>query len=125
MRQDARSGTAGTPSHAVRPPAAPDSRLLMHSRDSFRSRLPMPFVWAGLLLIVLKWFELEPVANWSWWAILAPLAIAFAWFEMLEPLLGFDKRQADDDFAKMRQKRIQRQFPYIRVRPRGRAAPKS
>lgn len=91
----------------------------------------MPFVWAGLLLIVLKWFEFEPVAGWSWWAILAPLAIAFAWFELLEPLLGFDKRRADDEFAQMREKRIQRQFPYLRARPRprprprGRAAPRS
>ncbi len=75
----------------------------------------MPFVWAGLLLIVLKWFEFGPVADWSWWAILAPLAIAFAWFELLEPLLGFDKRRVDDDFAKMRRLRIERQFPYLRV----------
>lgn len=75
----------------------------------------MPFVWVGLLLIVLKWFEVEPVAGWSWWAILAPLAVAFAWFELLEPLLGFDKRRADDEFARMRQLRIERQFPYLRL----------
>lgn len=76
----------------------------------------MPFVWAGLLLIVLKWFELAPVAAWSWWAILAPLAIAFAWFEFAEPLLGYDKRRADDEFGEMRRKRIERQFPYVKGR---------
>lgn len=85
----------------------------------------MPFVWAGLLLIVLKWFELGPMASWSWWAILAPLAIAFIWFEVLEPLLGFDKRRAHDEFAQTREKRIQQQFPHLRARPRGRTAPKS
>ncbi len=78
----------------------------------------MPFVWIGVLLIVLKWFELAPVAAWSWWAILAPLAIAFAWFEVLEPLLGFDKRRADDEFAEMRRLRIERQFPYLRMQTR-------
>ncbi len=78
----------------------------------------MPFVWAGLLLIVLKWFAFEPVANWSWWAILAPLAIAFAWFELIEPLLGLDKRRADDEQAELRKQRIERQFPYLRGKTR-------
>ncbi len=85
----------------------------------------MPFVWSGVLLIVLKWFEVEPVASWSWWAILAPLAIAFAWFELLEPLLGFDRRRVDDEFAQMREQRIRRQFPYLRGKPRSRPATKS
>lgn len=78
----------------------------------------MPFVWIGVLLIVLKWFEFEPVATWSWWATLAPFAVAFAWFELLEPLLGLDKRRVDDDFAELRRLRIQRQFPYLRVQTR-------
>ncbi len=79
----------------------------------------MPFVWIGVLLIVLKWFDIEPVVGWSWWSILAPLAIAFAWFEFLEPLLGFDKRRkVDDAYAHMREARIQRQFPYWRPRAR-------
>ena len=87
----------------------------------------MPFVWIGVLLIVLKWFEFGPVVGWSWWAILAPLAVAFTWFELLEPLLGMDKRkQVDDEYANLREARIRRQFPYIRsAKPRSRPVPKS
>ena len=44
----------------------------------------MWLVWCGALLLVLKWFEVDPVATWSWWWILAPLAAAFVWFEFFE-----------------------------------------
>lgn len=86
----------------------------------------MPFVWIGVLLILLKWLGVGPVADWSWWWILAPLAAAFAWFELLEPLLGFDRRrQVDDNYARLRHARIQRQFPYVRMRPRARPVPRT
>lgn len=72
----------------------------------------MPLVWIGALLIVLKWLEIGPVEQWSWWWILLPLALAFAWFELIQPLFGFDRRkQVDDHYAKLRRKRIESQFP--------------
>lgn len=71
----------------------------------------MPFVWIGALLIVLKWLEIGPFGQWSWWWILLPLALAFAWFELIEPLLGFDRRKrVEDNYAKLRKQRIDAQF---------------
>ena len=37
---------------------------------------------SGLLLIVLKWFEIGPPGNWPWWLVLAPW---WAWFA-LQPI---------------------------------------
>jgi len=53
----------------------------------------MPFVWMGALLIVLKGLDVGPFGQWSWWWILLPLALAFAWFELIEPLFGLDRRK--------------------------------
>jgi small Trp-rich protein len=72
----------------------------------------MPFVWIGALLIVLKWLEIGPFGQWSWWWVLLPLALAFAWFELIEPLFGLDRRKrVEDNYAKLRKQRVEAQFP--------------
>ncbi len=81
----------------------------------------MPFVWVGLLLIVLKWFGVTLVADWSWWIVLAPLVLAFTWFELIEPLTGLDRRRlVDDEQARRHERRLARDFPQWRARSRSR-----
>lgn len=71
----------------------------------------MLLVWIGALLIVLKWLGFGPVAQWSWWWILLPLALAFAWFELVEPLFKLDRRRrVDDEQARIRRQRVDAQF---------------
>ena len=55
----------------------------------------MWMVWGGALLVLLKWLEVDPVSNWSWWWILAPLGVALLWFEFFERMFGRDKRQLE------------------------------
>jgi len=87
---------------------------------------PMPFVWIGALLIVLKWLEVGPLAQWSWWWILLPLALAFAWFELIEPLFGLDRRRkVEDEYARMRKERIEANFRPGGAKPAGRSSAKS
>lgn len=40
----------------------------------------MPFVAIGAVLLLLKIFEIDPVAAWSWIWILAPFGVAVAWW---------------------------------------------
>ncbi|MFK7964114.1 MAG: TIGR04438 family Trp-rich protein [Burkholderiaceae bacterium] len=72
----------------------------------------MYLIWLGVALMLGKVLEFEPLAEMSWWWAVAPFAVAFVWFEGLEPALGFDKRkkqrEAEDDQAK--RERIQAQF---------------
>jgi small Trp-rich protein len=40
----------------------------------------MLFLGLGLILLLLKYLEVGPPAAWSWWVILAPFALAVAWW---------------------------------------------
>lgn len=70
----------------------------------------MSFVWIGLVLIIMKLAEFGPVANLSWWWILAPLAVAVLWFETLQPMLGLDKSKEDKSTEEMKKARIAKAF---------------
>ncbi|GAB1387969.1 MAG: hypothetical protein AMXMBFR78_31630 [Rubrivivax sp.] len=53
----------------------------------------MPFVAIGTLLLLLKMLEVDPVAGWSWLWILAPFAVAVAWWAYADSS-GFTQRRA-------------------------------
>ncbi len=79
----------------------------------------MVLVWAGVLLVLMRFLELGPVAEWSWWWVLSPLAAAMIWFEMLEKPLGRDRRQLEGvEFEERRKKRVAQQFQEL-MNPRG------
>ena len=40
----------------------------------------MLLLGVGIILLALKYLEMGPVAEWSWWAVLAPFALAVAWW---------------------------------------------
>ena len=44
----------------------------------------MLFVGLGLVLMVLKFMEIGPVAMWDWWIVLSPWALAVAWWAWAE-----------------------------------------
>ena len=71
----------------------------------------MWMVWGGALLVLLKWLEVDPVSNWSWWWLLAPLGVAFLWFEFFERMFGRDKRQLEmADYEKRARERVAQTF---------------
>ncbi|MFN9773357.1 MAG: TIGR04438 family Trp-rich protein [Burkholderiales bacterium] len=71
----------------------------------------MPLLWIGLLLVLLRWFEIGPFATLSWWWVLAPLGAAALWFEGLEKFFGLDRRQVDAvEWEKRRKTRVEHQF---------------
>jgi small Trp-rich protein len=55
----------------------------------------MAFVIIGALLVLMKWLDYGPVANWSWWWILAPFAVAFAWWQFADASGLSRKREMD------------------------------
>ena len=59
----------------------------------------------GVLLILLKYLEIDPVAAWSWWWVLSPFAVAAAWWAWADAT-GYTKRKAMQKMDQRKQERI-------------------
>ncbi|MFC5461490.1 TIGR04438 family Trp-rich protein [Massilia niabensis] len=70
----------------------------------------MPLILLIAALVVLRFFEVWHFAELSWWWIVGLMAFAFAWFEYIEPMLGWDKKKAHDEDEKRRQARVKNTF---------------
>jgi len=63
-----------------------------------------------VVLAALKYLEVGPLVNLSWWWIAALFAVAFVWFEFIERMLGLDKRKAHEQLEKARKDRVAKAF---------------
>jgi small Trp-rich protein len=59
----------------------------------------------GIVLLVLKYLEIGPVATWSWWIVLSPFALAVAWWTWAD-MSGYTKRKVVERENARRQARI-------------------
>ncbi len=64
----------------------------------------MYLVVLGVLLIVMKWAEFGPVAEWSWWWVLAPFAGAVVWWAWADSS-GYTKRREIDKIEERKRAR--------------------
>ncbi|ABM32094.1 TIGR04438 family Trp-rich protein [Paracidovorax citrulli] len=71
----------------------------------------------GILLVVLKYLEIGPVAQWSWWWVLSPFAVTAAWWAWADAT-GYTKRRAMEKIERRRQDRINRHKEAMGVKPR-------
>jgi small Trp-rich protein len=65
----------------------------------------MYFLGLGLVLLTMKYLEFGPVANWSWLVVLAPFALATAWWAWADAS-GYTKKKAMQREDERRQARI-------------------
>lgn len=65
----------------------------------------MPFVAIGVLLVLLKFLEIGPVAAWSWWIVLAPFAVAVVWWAISDATGITARRESDKVDARARARR--------------------
>ena len=68
----------------------------------------MWFLLLGLLAAALKYFEVGFVAQWDWWIVLSPFAMAAAWWAWAD-WSGYTKRKVVERENERRQARIDRQ----------------
>lgn len=61
----------------------------------------------GLILLGMKYLEFGPVAQWSWWVVLAPFALAVVWWTWADNS-GYTKRKAMEREDKRRDQRRER-----------------
>jgi len=70
----------------------------------------MPIILLIVGLSILRYFELGPFADFSWWWIIGLFALAFIWFEFIERMLGLDKKKEHSEVEKVRKQRIEKAF---------------
>jgi small Trp-rich protein len=68
----------------------------------------MWFLMLGVLGVALKYFEVGPVAQLSWWMVLIPFALALAWWSYAD-WSGYTKRKVVEREEARKQDRIERQ----------------
>jgi small Trp-rich protein len=62
----------------------------------------------GIILLAMKYLEIGPVAMWSWWVVLAPFALAAAWWTWADHS-GYTKRKAVERENARKQARLDKQ----------------
>ncbi|NCT99308.1 TIGR04438 family Trp-rich protein [Hydrogenophaga sp. YM1] len=62
----------------------------------------------GIALLLMKYLEFGPVAEWSWWVVLAPFALAAAWWAWAD-FSGYTKRKAVEKMDQKKRDRLDKQ----------------
>ncbi|MFZ3158789.1 MAG: TIGR04438 family Trp-rich protein [Rhodoferax sp.] len=67
----------------------------------------MYFLGLGIVLLLLKYLEFGPLADWSWWWVLTPFVLAVLWWTWADAS-GYTKRKAMEIEEKRMQDRRDR-----------------
>jgi len=68
----------------------------------------MYFLSAGLVLLLLKYLEVGPVAGWSWWLVLSPFVLAVFWWAWADSS-GYTRRKQMEKMDQRKADRIEKQ----------------
>ncbi|MBU6502698.1 MAG: TIGR04438 family Trp-rich protein [Burkholderiaceae bacterium] len=61
----------------------------------------------GIVLLLMKYLAIGPVAGWSWWLVLAPFALAVVWWTWAD-LSGYSKKKAMQKMDQRKADRIEK-----------------
>lgn len=59
----------------------------------------------GLALVAMKFLQFGPVATWSWFLVLAPFALAMAWWAWSDAS-GYSARKVMEEAERRKKQRI-------------------
>ncbi|MEO8102970.1 MAG: TIGR04438 family Trp-rich protein [Betaproteobacteria bacterium] len=55
----------------------------------------MPLAVVAIIILLLKLAEIGPPATWSWFWVLLPFAVLALWWNVITPMIGWDKKVAE------------------------------
>ncbi|MFP8833638.1 TIGR04438 family Trp-rich protein [Hydrogenophaga sp. XSHU_21] len=70
----------------------------------------------GIVLLLMKYLEVDPVAAWSWWTVLAPFGLAAVWWVWAD-MSGYTKRKAMEKMDQKKKDRIEKQREALGMKP--------
>lgn len=65
----------------------------------------MYFLGLGLILVVCKLLDVNPVVGWDWWMVLTPFGLAAGWWAWADSS-GYTKAAEEKKMEKRKQERI-------------------
>jgi small Trp-rich protein len=71
----------------------------------------------GIILLGMKYLEIGPVVEWSWWVVLSPLAAAAVWWTWAD-YSGYTKRKAVERENARKQARLDKQRANLGIGPK-------
>ena len=66
----------------------------------------------GIILLAMKYLEIDPVAAWDWWLVLTPFGLAVAWWTWAD-YSGYTKRKAVERENVRKAARLERQRDHL------------
>ncbi len=79
----------------------------------------MYFLLIGIVTLLMKYLELNPVAAWSWWVVLLPFFLAVAWWAWADRS-GYTKRIEMKKMEKRKTDRVEKQREAMGMLPKKR-----
>ncbi len=76
----------------------------------------MYFLILGIALLAMKYLEIGPVAGWDWWYVLAPFALAAAWW-IFADWSGYTRRRQEEKMEQRKEDRINRSKKALGMKP--------
>lgn len=67
----------------------------------------MYLLFAGVVLTLMKFLEVGPVAMWDWWIVLLPFGLASLWWAWADQT-GYTKKKAMQREDERRRQRIEK-----------------
>lgn len=77
----------------------------------------MLFLLLGIVLLVMWYAEIGPVAAWSWYVVFAPFALAVIWWWWADAT-GYTKKKAIDRENAKKKARIDKSREAMGITPR-------
>ncbi|MBL8516063.1 MAG: TIGR04438 family Trp-rich protein [Betaproteobacteria bacterium] len=62
----------------------------------------------GFLLVLLKFMDINPVSQWSWWWVLSPFIIILIWWEVIERVFKLREKREEAKLVEERKERLDR-----------------
>ena len=59
----------------------------------------MPLAVISVILLLLKILDIPPVGSWSWFWVLMPFGALMLWWNVITPMIGWDKKMAEKKMA--------------------------
>ncbi|SEQ30699.1 TIGR04438 family Trp-rich protein [Giesbergeria anulus] len=76
----------------------------------------MYLLMLGIALVLLKYLEVGPVAQWSWLWVLSPFGLTLLWWGWADSS-GYTKRKAMEKIDQRKQDRLNKQKENLGMRP--------